>query len=145
MHNINDRPSTEVKEQLDGLVEELPFHDRIPRRSGDVAFDHSWEIRAFSIATAMHADGAFDWKEFQAQLIASIKEWEHNHADPGGWNYYERWIEALEELMRGKGLVSAEELEHRAAEIMALPPNANHHHAVREPVAVVPGSGGASA
>lgn len=137
MKTINERPSTDVKPRLDSLVDALPFGERIPRRSGDVAFDKAWEIRAFSIAVALHEKLGFPWVEFQQELIAAIREWEAANADLDNWNYYERWMAALEELALAKGWLSGEELDARTGEILAQPPNANHQHAVRDPIAVV--------
>ena len=136
MPELNEQPSQDVRDQLGGLVENLPFNERIPRRSGDVAFDEAWEIRAFSIATALHADGRFEWDEFQSRLIDSIKQWESERTSTGDWSYYERWMIALEELMRDKGMVSGDELEHRTEQVLATPRNANHQHAVREPITI---------
>jgi nitrile hydratase accessory protein len=127
---------TDTKESLDSLVDALPFSEQIPRRSGEVAFNQAWEIRAFSITTALHAQGRFEWKDFQARLIKSIKEWEASNTDSRDWSYYERWMMALEELMQEKGMVAGSELESRTQEVLAVPPNNNHHHAVREPIAV---------
>lgn len=126
------------KARLDRLVDELPFNEEIPRRSGNVAFNHAWEIRAFSIATAMHNDGAFDWPEFQGELIRSVQMWESSHDTTAGWNYYDRWMEALERLLDDKGMLNIEELDQRTAEVLSAPANAHHQHAAREPVAVVP-------
>ncbi|MBN9733783.1 hypothetical protein PP1_001825 [Pseudonocardia sp. P1] len=47
---------------------------------------------------------------------------------------------ALEVLARSKGWVSQTELEQRTEEILALPANYMHQHAVREPVAVITGA-----
>lgn len=137
MRAINERPSAGTKPRIDSLVDVLPFGERIPRRSGDVAFDKAWEIRAFSIAVALHEKLGFPWEEFQRELIAAIRKWEAAQADLAQWSYYERWMAALEELARAKGWVSPAELEARTGEILAQPWNAHHQHAVREPVAIV--------
>lgn len=136
MHSINDKPAPDVKDRLDTLVDALPFNEQIPRRSGEVAFDQAWEIRAFSITTALHAEGNFDWDEFQSRLIEAIKTWENGRTTVSSWNYYERWMSALEDLMRAKGLITDDELDQRTEQFLATPANANHQHAVREPIAV---------
>ena len=128
----------EFKAKLESLVGELPFNEEIPRRSGNVAFNHPWEIRAFSITTAMHHDGAFDWPEFQGELIRSVQDWESSHDTTTGWSYYDRWMEALERLLEDKGMLSITELDQRTAEVLSTPANAHHQHAVREPVSVDP-------
>lgn len=137
MPAINELPSAETKSQLESLVEALPFSEKIPRRCGDMAFDQAWEIRAFSITVALHEKLGFPWEEFQRELIEAIRTWEAAHTDLSEWSYYERWMAALEVLTQSKGWVSAPELNERTAEILALPPNAQHQHAVREPVNVL--------
>jgi nitrile hydratase accessory protein len=137
VERINERPSPHSRAQVDSLVDVLPFGDRIPRRSGDVAFDQAWEIRAFSMTMALHEKLGFPWSDFQQELVAAIRTWESEQSDLEQWSYYERWMAALEELARSKGWLSQTELDARTDEILALPANANHQHAVREPVAVV--------
>lgn len=135
---MNEVVPSEVRERLDRLVDELPYNEEIPRRSGDVAFNHAWEIRAFAIATAMHDDGAFDWPEFQGELIRSIQAWESDNDTTAGWSYYDRWMEALERLLQAKGMLDTAELDRRTAEVLSTPANSHHHPPAREPVAVVP-------
>lgn len=139
MQTINERPSTETRQRLEALVEALPFGERIPRHSGDMAFDKAWEIRAFAMTVALHDKFGFPWGEFQQELIAAIHTWEAQQPDSHQWSYYERWMVALEELACTKGWMSQVELDTRTEEILALPPNANHQHATREPVNVVTG------
>ncbi|MEJ2867818.1 nitrile hydratase accessory protein [Actinomycetospora sp. OC33-EN08] len=143
MQTINERPSAETKPRVDSLVDVLPFNDRIPRHDGEVAFDQAWEIRAFAMTVALHEKLGFPWEEFQSELITAIKRWESEQSDLERWSYYERWLAALEELAQAKGWVSGEELETRTQEILDLPPTTDHHHAVRDPVAVVPAGPGA--
>lgn len=138
METINARPSPDTKEQVDSLVEVLPFGDRIPRKSEDLAFSQAWEIRAFSLTVALHRELGFPWAEFQQELIKAIRTWEDAQDDLSRWSYYERWMAALEELASSKGWLTTTELDSRSGEILGRPANQNHHHAVREPVAVVP-------
>ena len=139
---MNEVIPPEVRERLERLVDELPYNEEIPRRSGDVAFNHAWEIRAFAIATAMADDGAFDWPEFQGELIRSVQAWEANNDSTTGWSYYDRWMEALEKLLGDKGMLDAEELDRRTAEVLATPANTHHHPPARDPVAIVPSRAG---
>jgi len=140
VQSIAERPSAETKEQVDSLVDVLPFGDRLPRKSGDLAFDKAWEIRAFSLTVALHEKLGFPWEDFQRELIAAIRAWEGGQEDLSQWSYYERWLAALEVLAQRHGWVTADELDNRTQEILAQPPTQNHHHAVREPVAVVSAS-----
>jgi nitrile hydratase accessory protein len=138
VQTINERPSSETKPRVDSLVDVLPFNERIPRNDGEVAFDQAWEIRAFAMTVALHEQLGFPWEEFQAELIAAIKRWESAQTDLEQWSYYERWLAALEELARSKGWLSGEELDAKTRDILDQPSTMDHHHAVRDPVAVVP-------
>ena len=71
----------------------LGSKDAPPRRNGQVLFTRKWEGRAFGIAMALSKQGYFEWEEFRQKLIASISEWEDEHAqgDPS-WDYYQRWL-----------------------------------------------------
>jgi nitrile hydratase accessory protein len=138
VQSINERPSPDTKPRVDSLVDALPFTERIPRHEGEVAFDKAWEIRAFAMTVALHEHLGFPWEEFQAELIAAIRRWESAQGDLTGWSYYERWLAALAELAQSKGWLTGDELASRTQDILAQPANANHHHAVRDPVAVVP-------
>ncbi|MDF2468950.1 MAG: nitrile hydratase [Rhodococcus erythropolis] len=140
MTSFNVAPDPTVVSRLETLVDDLPYKEQIPRRSGDVAFDHAWEIRAFSITTAMHADGRFEWSDFQSRLIESISAWEASNTSTVDWSYYERWMLALEALVLEQGMVSEAELDARTEQVLATPANANHQHAVREPITVAPPS-----
>lgn len=130
------KPLSEARDQLGKLIDSLPFNEQIPKRAGDPTFDHPWEIRAFSITAALHSEGQFEWNEFQSRLIDSIRSWESGHTDTAEWNYYERWMIALEDLMQSKGMLAGRELDEATQTVLAIPPNANHQHAVREPIAV---------
>lgn len=137
MQRGEEQPSQETKEHVDSLVDVLPFGDRVPRKSGDLAFDHAWEIRAFSMTVALHERLGFPWADFQQELIEAIQQWEAAQGDLSQWSYYERWMAALEELVNKKGWLTEGELDARTTAILAQPPTQNHHHAIREPVAVI--------
>ena len=110
----------------------------LPRAEGDERmFSQPWELRAFAIAVAAFHSGQFQWTEFQQQLIASIQQWESG-ARSEAWSYYERWLDALENILADKGSLTGEALSERTQAVLAVPRDANHHHAHREPVAVSP-------
>ena len=96
-----------------------------PRANGELVFAEPWESRAFGMAVALHAAGAFAWEEFQAALVARIAVWE---ADPGGgeWSYYRCWLAALEEVLAPA--VTPAETTARAQELTARPAGHDHPH-----------------
>ncbi|HTJ25978.1 MAG TPA: nitrile hydratase accessory protein [Candidatus Limnocylindria bacterium] len=73
--------------------------DAPPRRNGELLFAQAWESRAFALAIALSKAGHFEWEDFRQQLIAAIGEWEAAGHPPEAWNYYERWLEALERVL----------------------------------------------
>lgn len=92
----------------------------LPRRNGELVFQAPWESRAFGVAIALHDAGAIDYEVFRSRLIAEIAEHEHER-EPGaaedGGGYYERWLDALQNLLVEQELVSAAEIGERSTEI----------------------------
>jgi nitrile hydratase accessory protein len=78
-----------------------------PRHNGSLAFASEWERRAFGLAVALSKDGYFEWEDFRQALIEEIHAWEASHAlDDASWQYYERWLAALERVLAASGLVA---------------------------------------
>lgn len=64
------------------------------------------------MAIALAKQGHYEWEDFRQQLITSIGEWESAHAlDDPSWDYYQRWLLALERLMVESNLIDPDELE----------------------------------
>jgi nitrile hydratase accessory protein len=124
----------DARRRVEQLLTELP-------RDGaeQLSFSQPWELRAFAVAVAAHQNGLYDWSEFQLALIGAIREWQDS---PGAreepWRYYDRWLEALESVLSGTGVLDGNELDHREHTILATPRDTDHHHARRDPVAVDP-------
>ncbi len=131
--------STEVgdaRRRVETLLEELP-------RSADdqLSFTQPWELRAFAVAVAAHQNGLYDWSEFQLALIGAIRQWEDSADaafDSNPWRYYDRWLEALETVLSGTGVLDGGELDQREHTILTTPRDTDHHHARRDPVAIDP-------
>ena len=61
--------------------------------------------------------------DFRQELIAAIAEWEDEHfVEDKSWDYYQRWLLALERLAIEVELVESAELEQRTTELI----NCNH-------------------
>ena len=91
-----------------------------PRSNEELLFQRLWQGRAFGMAIALSKKGHYEWEEFRQGLIASIAEWEAEHCkDDPDWNYYERWLLALGNMVLETRLLSREEIESRTAEINA--------------------------
>ncbi|MDN5860872.1 MAG: nitrile hydratase accessory protein, partial [Pseudonocardia sp.] len=120
----------DARRRVEALVCDLPGSD-------ERSFDEPWELRAFAMAVAAYHSGKYEWSEFQLSLIRSIKQWEEGDAGEP-WSYFEHWLAALETVLADNGVLSDATLDDRTREVLAIPRNANHHEAHREPVAVSP-------
>jgi nitrile hydratase accessory protein len=81
-------------------LEALPS---IPRDRGEPVFGEPWEAKAFALAVALHERGVFTWPEWAEALGSEIA------AAPAdsGTHYYESWLNALETMLRRKGVAQA--------------------------------------
>jgi nitrile hydratase accessory protein len=77
----------------------------LPRKSGELVFHDDWERRAFALAVSLAERGAFEWEEFQQQLIASVGEAEREDPQHPTRGYYESWLVSLERLLDRKRLL----------------------------------------
>ena len=83
----------------------------LPRKNGELVFDEAWQGRIFGLTVAMSHQARFEWREFQARLIAEIARAER---DGDASSYYERWLSAFERLLADKGLVAGDALAQRS-------------------------------
>jgi nitrile hydratase accessory protein len=97
-----------------------------PRSNGELVFKEPWESRAFGMAAALADRDVFDWRDFQAGLIAAIAEWEAAGDEP--YEYYERWLTTLERLVTARDLVAEAEIDERVTEYLARPAGHDHRH-----------------
>ncbi len=88
----------------------------LPRENGELVFQAPWQARAFGLAVALNQQAYYEWREFSAELAATIAVADQNN-DP--LSYYARWVASLEALLLAKGLLSQEQLDARAAEYAA--------------------------
>ncbi|VEP11364.1 Nitrile hydratase accessory protein [Hyella patelloides LEGE 07179] len=90
-----------------------------PRSNGELKFDRDWESLAFGIALALAKKGHYEWEDFRQELIAAIAEWESQHdLTDASWDYYQRWLIALERMAIESELIDETELEQRTAELL---------------------------
>src|SRR5438445_9140120 len=106
------RQSLQAPQGLSAQAERLIAHmggtAALPRQNGELVFNSPWESRAFGMAVALCEQGRYQrWDEFRDRLIAEIAAWERRHRErEEPWNYYERWLAALERLQIEKGMLS---------------------------------------
>lgn len=110
----------QVKFEQFAATSMLGAEDAPPRSNGELLFQRPWEGRAFGMAIALSKKGHYEWEEFRQGLIASIAEWEASHCkDDPDWDYYQRWLLALEQLTLEANLIDPAELDQRTAELLA--------------------------
>jgi len=88
----------------------------LPRKNGELVFDEAWQGRIFGMTVAMSHEASFEWREFQAKLIAEIA---HAEREGESSSYYARWLLAFERLLADKGLVDPAALAERRHEFEA--------------------------
>jgi nitrile hydratase accessory protein len=107
------------------IVEHLDAHSQsaLPRINGEMLFSAPWEATVFALAIALSDAHRFEWHEFHQQLIAEIQHWEQQAHQAEDWDYYQRWLAALEHVLCRRGILAQSELHDRAA---ALATHDNH-------------------
>ncbi|MBD1864488.1 MULTISPECIES: nitrile hydratase accessory protein [Trichocoleus] len=110
----------QVKFEQFAATSMLGSADAPPRNNGELLFQRPWEGRAFGMAIALSKKGHYEWEDFRQGLIASIAEWEATHCkDDPEWDYYQRWLLALERLAVESNLLDPAEVDQRTAELLA--------------------------
>jgi nitrile hydratase accessory protein len=122
----------DARRRVEALVCDLPGGGVDER-----LLNEPWELRAFAMAVAAYHQGKYEWSEFQLSLIQAIRQWEEGSSGEP-WSYYEHWLTALETVLAENGVLSEAAVDERTKQVLAIPRNANHHEAHREPVAVSP-------
>ncbi len=133
--NDSERPARDMEmRRLEAKTLRALRQTALPLKDGEPVFSSPWESRAFSVARALYERGVFtDWEEFRSRLIAEIADWERaNQGSPEKWNYYERWLAALERLVVEKGVLSRPEIDARAGECAKDTGHAARSHRLSE-------------
>jgi nitrile hydratase accessory protein len=82
----------------------MPGETALPRDNGELVFAAPWEARAVAVAVALVQRLGLTWDVFRARLVAAIAACPNRP-------YYESWAVALEDLVVGEGLASADALD----------------------------------
>jgi nitrile hydratase accessory protein len=76
-------------------------------------FQEPWQAQAFALAVHLHGKGAFTWQEWASALAEEIRHAAALGELDDGTRYYERWLAALERLVRERGLAEQAALDVR--------------------------------
>jgi nitrile hydratase accessory protein len=82
----------------------------IPRDDAGPVFGAPWEAQAFAITLALEEQGVFDWEEWAEALGQEIRLAQEAGDPDLGDTYFAHWLRALERLVAGKQLTTAEAL-----------------------------------
>lgn len=99
-----------------------------PRLNGELVFNEPWEGRAFGMVMSLCEKGQIDWFVFRDHLIAEIARWEAQQLPESEWNYYARWLRALETTLTENGLLVADNVEQLTTEYLERPHGHDHNH-----------------
>ena len=80
----------------------------LPRKSGELVFHDDWERRAFAKAVVLAESGQYEWPVFQRQLIAAIAAAEMEDPQNPSNDYYESWLQSLENILIEQGILTDE-------------------------------------
>ncbi|WP_197507163.1 nitrile hydratase accessory protein [Mycobacterium sp. 852002-50816_SCH5313054-b] len=102
-------------------MERLDAHSQsaLPRINGELLFSAPWEATVFALAIALSDAHRFDWREFHQRLITEIQHWGDQPHRAEDWDYYQRWLAALEYVLCHRGILMQSELHDRAAALAA--------------------------
>jgi nitrile hydratase accessory protein len=83
----------------------------MPRDEEGPVFREPWEAQAFAMTLALHKRGLFTWPEWADTLAQEIKRAQAAGDPDTGETYYRHWLNALERLVREKGVADAGALD----------------------------------
>ena len=89
------------------LLNKQPCDDEGP------VFAEPWHAQAFALAVHLSESGLFSWKEWSQTINDEIIKAQNAGDLDLGKTYYEHWLNALELLVRKKGIFNFEELVKR--------------------------------
>ena len=98
----------------------------LPQDAGGPVFREPWEAEAFAMAVRLSEQGLFTWREWAETLSAEITKAQAAGDRDLGDTYYRHWLNALEALVAGKGLVARAEMDRRKDEWMRAYRNTPH-------------------
>jgi nitrile hydratase accessory protein len=81
--------------------DELP----LPPPSSEQVFAAPWQAQLFAMTVTLHERGLFTWREWAQALGRHVSD-----DMPDGSGYYERWADALAEMLWTHGVATEEDI-----------------------------------
>ena len=120
-------------------AENIIGNPSLPLDADAASFPAPWAARAFAMTRTLSIGGHFTWAEWAQALGRELHlhqvSFQSQMSDDLA--YYRCWVNALESLLQGKGLLSSSSLQSAASAAVANWPHPDHH-AHLEPIAVSP-------
>ena len=102
-----------------------PLPDGLSDASPERVFQAPWEATAFAIVNQLASDRRYSWAEWVNQFTQEIAIAESDANDTR--TYYERWVDACEKLLIDKGILEAQAIHQKIAELIHER-ETDHHH-----------------
>ena len=77
----------------------------LPRDNGELVFEEPWQGRALGMGVVALGRTGASWPEFRERLVAAIATRPPGAGDSEATAYYAAWLDALEALLAGRGLL----------------------------------------
>ena len=78
----------------------------LPRDNGELVFEEPWQGRALGMGVAVMNRFGITSDEFRTHLVAAIRAHPETREESAATAYYAAWVEALEQLLGERGLIS---------------------------------------
>ena len=83
----------------------------LPTGAADApVFAEPWQAHAFAMTLQLHEKGLFSWPEWAAALTGEIRKAQNAGDTDTGVTYYTHWLNALEVMVLGKQLGTADQI-----------------------------------
>lgn len=80
------------------------------RNLGDAAFAEPWQAQLFALTVGLSEGGCFGWPEWVAAFSRGLERAAGGGAPVDGSQYYQVWLETLEDYLVERGLTSEQSL-----------------------------------
>ena len=83
---------------------------RIMTKKPDPIFEQPWHAQIFALTVTLNERAHFSWSEWAERFGTTLQTHGLAQSLNGGDDYFLAWLDALESLLAGRGVVQADEL-----------------------------------
>ena len=77
----------------------------LPRDNGELIFEEPWQGRALGMGVAVMDRYGIPSDEFRTHLVEAIRTHRQTPDETAATAYYAAWVDALENLLRDRGII----------------------------------------